>query len=74
MNIDNKCEISETFQERIYKFRGMHIVSYFEKVQQFCIRATGRRVGNLWLNIFNTSLKKVRCFECILGKRIRFAG
>ena len=48
MDIDNKCESKEVFQERIYKWRGMHIVNWFEKVQQFCIKSQ-LYSANIWV-------------------------
>ena len=47
MDINNKGESREVFQDRIYKWRGMYIVNWFEKVEQFCIYVVFK-VGTLF--------------------------
>ena len=63
MDIDNKCERRKFFEERIYKWRGMHIEIWFEKVQQFSISNPDTEEFNKWLD----SLNKHTLYESLLA-------
>ena len=58
MDIDNKCESSEIFQERIYKWRDFHIVNWFGEV--YVVFKVYLPLGELEIDgwtFLNTSLK-----------------